>query len=259
MINVLVNGCNGRMGKEVINQMSEYPNMFLSCGFDINDEGLNTYPVYKKIEDIKSPVDVIIDFSTPVSTLNILEFALKNKIPIVIATTGFSGEEKEKIKKASKTIPIFQSANMSFNINLMSKIIAGLAPIFKDSDIEIIETHHNNKKDAPSGTALFLADSINKSLNNEMIYTFDRHLSNKKRNKNEIGFSSIRGGNIVGTHTVKFFGAHETFEITHTSYSRSVFANGALKAAEFLVTEPRGFYNMNNLINKKADGKLNLF
>lgn len=252
MINALINGCNGRMGKELINQMSLCPNMLLSCGFDINNECKNTFPVYKKIEEINSPVDVIIDFSVPTSSLNILKFAIENKIPIVIATTGFSAKENEEIKKASKIIPIFQSVNMSFNINLMSKIVSEIAPFFKDTDIEIIETHHSNKKDAPSGTALLLADSINKSLDNNMKYTFNRHSVHKKREKNEIGFSSIRGGNIVGEHTVKFFGLHETFEITHTSYSRSVYADGALKAAEFLVHQPIGLYSMNDLIAKTS-------
>lgn len=249
MINVLVNGCNGRMGKEVIKQMSEYPDMILSCGFDINDTGLNAFPVYQKLEDIKSPVDVIIDFSVPVSTLNILEFAMQNKIPIVIATTGFSKEEKNKITQSSNIIPIFQSANMSFTINLMSKILAQISPLLKNTDIEIIETHHNMKKDAPSGTALLLAHSINKSLNNTMKYTFNRHDINKKREKNEIGFSSIRGGNIVGEHTVNFFGLYETFEISHKTYSRTVFADGALKAAKFLINQPIGFYDMNDLID----------
>jgi len=249
MINVLVNGCNGRMGKEVIKQMRLYPNLHLSCGFDINDIGINEFPVYQKSEDINRPVDIIIDFSVPISTLNILEFAVENKIPIIIATTGFTIEEKEKIKEYSKSIPIFQSVNMSFDINLMSKIVSELALVLKDTDIEIIETHHNNKKDAPSGTALLLADSINKSLNNKKKYIFDRHCLNEKRQKNEIGFSSIRGGNIVGEHTVKFFSTNETFEITHTSYSRSVYADGALKAVEFLISKPAGFYDMNNLIN----------
>lgn len=248
MINVLVNGCNGKMGKEVINQISNYPNMFLSCGVDIYDTELNTFPVYQNPEDIKTHIDVIIDFSVPSSTLNILKFAIKNKIPIVIATTGFSEEDNEEIKKASKIIPIFQSYNMSFDINLMSKIVSEIAPILKDSDIEIIETHHNNKTDAPSGTALLLADSINKSLNNTMKYTFNRNSINKKREKNEIGFSSVRGGNIVGQHTVKFFNMYETFEITHTSYSRSVFAEGALKAANFIINKPCGLYDMNDLL-----------
>lgn len=145
---------------------------------------------------------------------------------------------------------------MSFDINLMSKIVSELAGILKDADIEIIETHHNAKKDSPSGTALLLADSINKSLNNKMKYVFDRHCTNKKRENNEIGFSSIRGGNIVGEHTVKFFSSNETFEITHTSYSRTVYADGALKAAEFLINMPTGFYDMNDLINNiKSDLK----
>ena len=256
MINVLVNGCNGRMGKEVIKQITIYPNMALSCGVDVNDNALNQFPVYENIEDINSPVDIIIDFSVPASTINILEFAVKNKIPTVIATTGFSTEEKEKIKNAGKIIPVFQSANMSFDINLMAKIVAKLAVLLEDADIEIIETHHNTKKDAPSGTSLLLADSINKSLDNKMKYIFDRHSTNKKREKDEIGFSSIRGGNIIGEHSVKFFTLNETFEITHTSYSRSVYADGAIKAAEFLLSKPVGFYNMNDLINNiKSDLK----
>lgn len=248
MINVLVNGCNGRMGQEVIKQMNAYPNLILSCGFDIKDEGLNTFPVYGDINKIQEPVDVIIDFSVPASTLNILKYANENKIPIVIATTGFSDEEMDIIKDYSKYIPVFKSANMSFDINLMSKIVAAIAPILKNTDIEIVETHHNRKKDAPSGTALLLADSINNALGNNMKYVFDRHSTSSKREPNEIGFSSIRGGNIVGEHSVKFFGEFETFEITHTSYSRTVFADGALKAAEFLVNKPIGFYDMNNLV-----------
>lgn len=251
MINVLVNGCNGRMGQKVIMQMSQYPNMHLSCGFDINDKIENTFPVYKKLEDIKSLVDIIIDFSVPSASLNILKYAIGNKIPIVIATTGFTDEQLNEIKIYSNNIPIFKSSNMSFDINLMSKILAEIAPLFKDTDIEIIETHHNQKKDAPSGTALLLADSINKSIGNTLKYNFDRHSIKEKREKNEIGFSSIRGGNIVGEHTVKFFGSDETFEITHTSYSRTVFADGAIKAANFLLNKPNGLYNMDDLLLNK--------
>ena len=251
MINVLLNGCNGKMGKEVIKQIQKYPNMNLSCGFDIGDSKENKFPIHKKIEDIVNPINIIIDFSVPACSLNILEFAVHNKLPIVIATTGFSDNEREKIKECSKIIPVFQSANMSFSINLMSKILYNIAPLLIDSDIEIIETHHNQKKDAPSGTALLLADSITQSLDNSLEYRFSRHDLHKKRNKNEIGFSSIRGGNIVGEHTVKFFGLHETFEISHISYSRSVFADGALKAAEFLINKPSGLYGMDDLIDKK--------
>lgn len=229
------------MGKEVIKIITEYPNMLLSCGFDINDNDLNAFPVYKNLEDIISPVDIIIDFSVPSCTLNILEFATKNKIPIVIATTGFSQEEMNKIKKVSNIIPIFQSVNMSLDINIMSKLASKLAIILKNTDIEIIETHHHNKKDSPSGTALLLADSINKSLNNEMKYTFDRHSIHNQRKKNEIGFSSIRGGNIVGEHTVKFFGLDETLEITHTCYSRSIYADRSSKSSS-IFNNPKNWF-----------------
>lgn len=251
MINVLLSGCNGKMGNEVINQIAKYSDMQIICGFDIVDKKLNNFPIYTKIEDINFPVDVIIDFSVPSSTLNILKFAVKNNTPIVIATTGFSNEEEKIIIKASETIPIFQSSNMSFNISLMSKIVGKLGSILKDTDIEIIETHHSNKKDAPSGTAFLLANSINKNLGNTMNYTFDRHSLKEKRNKNEIGFSSIRGGNIVGEHTVKFFSENETFEITHTSYSRNIYADGALKATNFLINKPAGLYNMDDLVKEK--------
>ena len=248
MINVLVNGCNGRMGQEVIKQIDNYPNLLLVAGFDKFDNGLNTFPVFTDINKINEKIDVIIDFSIPEATLNILEYAKKNNISVVIATTGFTDEQLDIIKDYSKYIPIFKSANMSFDICLMSKIVANLAQVLKDTDIEIVETHHNRKIDSPSGTAMLLADSINKSLGNKMKYTFDRHSIHAKREKNEIGISSIRGGNIVGEHSVKFFGPFETFEITHTSYSRSVFADGALKAAEFVANQPAGLYDMNDLV-----------
>lgn len=248
MINVLVNGCNGRMGQEVIKQMDNYSNLLLVAGFDKFDNNLNTFPVFTDIEKINEKVDVIIDFSVPVATLNLLEYAKQNNIAMVIATTGFTDEQLNIINDYSKYIPIFKSANMSFDICLMSKIVANLAQVLKDTDIEIIETHHNKKIDSPSGTAMLLADSINKSLGNKMKYTFDRSSVHSKRENNEIGISSIRGGNIVGEHTVKFFGPFETFEITHTSYSRSVFADGALKAAEFIASQPAGLYSMNDLV-----------
>lgn len=155
------------------------------------------------------------------------------------------------IDSFSKDIPIFKSSNMSYDINLMAKILTIIAPILKNTDIEIIETHHNRKIDSPSGTALLLADKINESLGNTLKYEFNRHNKQEKRSKNEIGFSSIRGGNIVGEHIVQFYGENETLEIKHTSYSRSVFAEGALKAAEFIVNKKSGLYNMDDLISKE--------
>lgn len=248
MINVLVNGCNGKMGQEVVNQIEQNSDFLVLAGFDKEDLGNTSYPVYTNLSSITVKPDVIIDFSVPIATLNILEYAKDSSIPVVIATTGLSDQQIRTVEEYSKSIPIFKSANMSYDINLMAKILSQIAPILKDSDIEIIETHHNRKVDAPSGTALLLADTINKSLENSMEYNFDRFSSREKRKPNEIGFSSIRGGNIVGEHTVKFYSPYETFEISHTSYSRSVFAEGALKATKFIINQPAGLYSMDDLL-----------
>ncbi len=248
MIKVLINGCNGRMGQVLVKEIDNFENLLLIGGFDINDNGLNTFPVYSNINDIKEKPDVIVDFSVPVASLNMLKYAVSSKTAMVIATTGFSKEELEIISEASKTIPIFKSSNMSFDINLMKKIVAEVALALKGNDIEIVETHHNRKIDAPSGTAITLADSINDALGGSMEYIYNRHDIHEKRKPNEIGFSSIRGGNIVGEHSVQFYGAHETFEIKHTSYSRDVFAEGALKACEFIFDKAPGLYNMDDMV-----------
>lgn len=248
MINVLINGCNGKMGMEVIEAVSANENFEVICGVDIENTGKYVFPVYTNILEIKEKPDVIIDFSIPKATMNILEYAKQNSVPIVIATTGFTDKENKYINECSKLIPIFKSANMSYDINLMKKIVAEVAKALNNADIEIIESHHNRKVDSPSGTALLLADSINKELNNSKKYNFDRFSKREKRDKNEIGFSSIRGGNIVGEHTVSFFGENETFEITHKAYSRKVFAEGALKGAEFLIKKSSGFYTMDDII-----------
>lgn len=247
MLEVMVNGCYGKMGQIVCDLIEQNENLVLKCGFDKNITGEFAFPVYDKIENIVEKPDVIIDFSIPVATLTILQYAVSNHVPIVIATTGFTNEEELIIKEASKKIPIFKSANMSYDIMIMKKLVQWLAPLLKNTDIEITETHHNRKIDSPSGTAQMLADSINKSLGNSLYYEYNRHDKHEKRNKNEIGINSIRGGNIVGEHTVQFFGEYETFEIKHTSYSRSLFAEGALKAADFIVTKSNGLYNMEDM------------
>lgn len=248
MIKVLINGCNGKMGQEVLNAINNNENFEVLNGVDIKENPGYTFPVYTNTNEIKEKPDVIIDFSVPVATMKILEYAKENNVPIVIATTGLSEEEKQKIKEYSKTIPIFQSANMSYDINLMKKVVAGVAKNLNQTDIEIVETHHNRKIDSPSGTALLLADSINNALDNKMEYNFNRFQNREKRKKNEIGFSSIRGGNIVGEHTVIFFGENESFEITHKAYSRGVFAEGALKGAEYIVGKENGYYSMDDII-----------
>ena len=247
MLEAMVNGCYGKMGQIVCDLIEQNENLVLKCGFDKNITGEFAFPVYDKIENIVEKPDVIIDFSIPVATLTILQYAVSNHVPIVIATTGFTNEEELIIKEASKKIPIFKSANMSYDIMIMKKLVQWLAPLLKNTDIEITETHHNRKIDSPSGTAQMLADSINKSLGNSLYYEYNRHDKHEKRNKNEIGINSIRGGNIVGEHTVQFFGEYETFEIKHTSYSRNLFAEGALKAADFIVTKSNGLYNMEDM------------
>lgn len=196
--------------------------------------GKNAFKVYTSPQDIPKNVDVIIDFSHPNISLSLLETAIKQQIAMVIATTGFSKEQLHQIHCASKHIPIYQSYNMSYSIHLISKIVSYLAKALSNVDIEILETHHRNKIDAPSGTALLLADAIVSALDTPMEYVYHRNQKTTTRSSNEIGISSIRGGNVVGEHSVFFFGEHETLEIKHTSYSRKLFAQGALKMAEQL-------------------------
>lgn len=237
MINVLINGIDGRMGQEVYSKVMSSDKFNYVGGIDIN-----------KTFDFSTPVDVIIDFSTPSGTFSVLEKAKEFNIPVVIATTGFTADENNIIKEYSSKLPIFKSSNMSYETNLMISVVSKIAQELRNSDIEIVETHHNKKIDSPSGTALMIADSINNSLDNTLHYEYDRHSKRAPRDKKEIGIHSIRGGTEVGKHTVFFFGDNECLEISHTTTSRGVFANGALKAAEFIINKPAGLYNMNDLI-----------
>ena len=248
MIKVLINGCSGKMGHVVADVIRDTSNFEICGGFDRKNINCD-FKVYTDINSIENKPDVIIDFSLPIATFKILEYAKSNKVPIVIATTGFTSDEELKIKEYSKYIPIFKSANMSYEINLITKLLSEITPKLKNNDIEIIETHHNRKVDAPSGTAILLADAINKSVDNSFEYEFNRFNKKEKRDKKKIGFSSIRGGNIVGEHAVLFFGENETLEIKHTAHSRNVFAEGALKAAEYLIEQDVGLYNMDDLLN----------
>lgn len=247
MISVLINGINGRMGQEVLKAVNNSSDFEVKCGIDTIISDYN-FPIYTDIDLIKEKPDIIIDFSIPDATMNILDYAKDNSIPIVIATTGFSEEQLQTISDYSKLIPIFRSGNMSYEINIMANIVAKLATQLKDSDIEIVETHHRNKIDSPSGTALILADSINEALDNKMEYQYNRHSVRQKRPNAEIGIHSIRGGTEIGKHTVMFLGQNESFEITHTVTSRSIFAEGALKAARFLVKQKPALYNMKDFI-----------
>lgn len=246
---VLINGANGKMGGEVLKAIESQPEFEVVCGFDCQDSNNKGFHIYSDITKIKEKVDVIIDFSVPVATFKILEYAVETKTPIVIATTGFTAEEIEKIENISKQIPVFRSSNMAFDINLMASLVQEIAKVLTNADIEILETHHNRKVDSPSGTAILLANAINEVLENKKEYNFDRMQKRESRKKEEIGFASVRGGNIVGEHTVKFFGENETLEVKHTAYSRQVFAEGALRAAKFVVKQQAGLYDMKSLIS----------
>lgn len=249
MISVLINGCNGNMGKELNNYINSIDNFYTLCGFDKIDNGNNNFPVYTIFDNIKEKPDIIIDFSSPTASINMLDYATFKKIPMVIATTGFSNEQLNYIKESSKFIPIFKSSNMSLEINIMCSLVSKLSKLLNECDIEIVETHHKNKIDAPSGTALMIANSIKNSLNQNLTYTYDRCTLREKRKSNEIGIHSIRGGTEVGKHTVLFLGDNESFEITHTVSSRKIFARGAIKAASFIINKSNGLYGMEDLVS----------
>lgn len=248
MIKAVLSGCGGAMGKNIVVTSGNFENIDIVCGYD--RPGVTAdFPVVSDFYDIKQEVDIVIDFSHPSVLEKELEFCTENKIPVVLATTGYTSEQIAKIKQASEVIPVFFTANMSLGVNIMNALCQQAAAILADQfDIEIVEKHHNKKIDAPSGTALLLADGMNEVLNDSYTYEFDRHSKRKKREKKEIGISSVRGGSIVGEHTVLFAGDNECLEIKHTAFSKGVFATGALNAAAWLVSQPAGLYDMKNFL-----------
>ncbi len=249
MIRILLVGCNGKMGQIVARTCMYKEGMSVVAGIDSSTKEGNSFPVYTHTSQVKEVVDVIIDFSHPSALADILEYATEKSYPVVIATTGHSDEQKLLIEQASLTIPVLLSANMSLGINLILDLVKRAAKTLNGAfDIEIIEKHHNQKIDAPSGTALAIADAINSSLpGNEMKYVYDRHSSMQKRTRDEIGIHSIRGGTITGEHTILFAGNDEMIEIKHTAVSKELFAEGALKAAAFLYDKAPGYYKMQDI------------
>ncbi|MCX8130238.1 MAG: 4-hydroxy-tetrahydrodipicolinate reductase [Clostridia bacterium] len=251
MINVLMSGCNGKMGQVITRLASEDNELKIAAGYDISNTISNPYPVFTNISSCDVNVDVIIDFSNPAAFESLLEFALSKKIPLVMATTGLSQSNIKMLESASKQIPVFFSANMSLGVNLLIDLVKKAARILESNfDIEIIEKHHNQKVDAPSGTALAIADAINTVLEQKHEYMYDRHSRRKKRSKTEIGIHAVRGGTIVGDHSVIFAGNDEIIEINHTATSKEIFAVGALRAAKFLFDKKPGIYDMASLIGK---------
>ena len=250
MVRVILSGANGKMGKVISRIVSEMENVCIVAGIDINDEPANDYPVYKEAFDVTEKADVIIDFSHPMCLEQVLDYACKNKIPAVIATTGLSENQKELIKRCSEKVPVFFSANMSLGINLIIDLAKRAAKLLEGSfDIEIVERHHRQKIDAPSGTALAIADEISSVLSEVPAYVYDRHSQRKKRTNTEIGLHSVRGGTIVGDHEIIFAGTDEVIEIAHHAASKEVFAVGAVRAAQFICKMKPGLYSMSDLVS----------
>jgi len=251
MIKFILSGCNGRMGQAITRLVANKDESEIVAGVDLYDGIKNSFPVYSKISDVVEKADVIIDFSNPESIDSIIEYAINKKLPVVISTTGHSPAQKDLVEKASKSTAIFMSGNMSIGINLLMSLISQAAKTLEGNfDIEIIEKHHNKKIDAPSGTALMLANAVNDALENKCDYVYERESKREKRSNTEIGIHSIRGGTIVGEHSVLFIGQDEEIEIKHTATSREVFAVGAIKAAQFMVGKSSGNYSMKDVIEQ---------
>ena len=250
MTRIIMNGCNGAMGQTITKIVAEDTDAVIVAGIDPFDGKENEYPVFKSLAECDVDADVIIDFSATAAVDALLEQAVLKKLPVVLCTTGLSKEQLEKVQEASKHVAIFKSANMSLGINMLLKLVQEAAKVLAeaDFDIEIVEKHHNKKVDAPSGTALALADSINEALENVYEYKYDRSQERKKRDKYEIGISAVRGGSIVGEHEVIFAGQDEVIEFKHTAYSKAVFAKGAVEAAKYLAGKPAGHYEMRDVI-----------
>lgn len=254
MVRAIMHGCNGHMGQVITGLISEDADIEIVAGIDLNDCRDNGYPVFTNIWDCDVDADVIIDFASAKATDELLKFGVERQIPMVLCTTGLSEEQTAAVEEASGKVAILKSANMSLGINMLMKLLQDAARILAPAgfDIEVVEKHHNRKLDAPSGTALALADSVNEALDERYAYTYDRSQVRRKREKTEIGISSVRGGTIVGEHDVIFAGTDEVITFSHQAYSRAVFGKGAVQAAKFLAGKGPGHYQMSDVIDAQV-------
>ena len=249
MTRVIMHGCNGRMGQAIVGLISSDEDACIVAGVDKFDQGKNSFPVYESIEDCEIEADVIIDFSNAKAVPSVLEFALNRNKPFICCTTALSDDTVNAILAASEKIAVFKSANMSLGINMMVELCRKATKIlYPEFDIEIVEAHHNRKLDAPSGTAMMIANAIDQEIPDNVEYVYDRHSVNKARSKQEIGISSIRGGNIVGEHSAMFISDEEILTISHSAQTRDVFAKGALTAAKFMAGKESGYFTMSDVI-----------
>lgn len=253
MTRAIMNGCNGKMGQCITQICAQDQDIEIVAGIDMYDGIKNTYPVFASLAECTVDADVIIDFSNAKAVDALVDYCVEKQIPVVLCTTGLSEEQLQKVEQAYEKVAILKSANMSLGINTLMELLKKAATVFAPAgfDMEIVEKHHNQKLDAPSGTALALADSMNDALEDAYTYKYDRSQERKKRDKYEIGISAVRGGNIVGEHEVIFAGQDEVIEFKHTAYSKAVFAKGAVEAAKFLNGKGAGHYDMADVIAAK--------
>ena len=250
MVKIIMHGCNGHMGQVISGIVEKDPDAEIVAGIDIADQGKNSYPVFTDIDACQVEADAIIDFSSAKATDKLLEYSAARQIPVVLCSTGLSQEQLAKVEETSRKVAVLKSANMSRGINTLLKLVQDAARVLAAAgfDMEIVEKHHRLKLDAPSGTALALADSINEAMDNQYHYVYDRSQKREKRDDKEIGISAVRGGTIVGEHEIIFAGQDEVIEFKHTAYSKAIFGKGAVEAAKFLAGKPAGRYDMSDVI-----------
>ena len=250
MTRVIMHGCNGRMGQMISGLCTDDPEIGIVAGVDTYTEQKNDYPVFASIDQCDVAADAIIDFSNASAVDGLLDYCETKQIPVVLCSTGLSEEQLAKVDEASKKVAVLKSANMSLGINTLMSLLKQAVKVLAPAgfDVEIVEKHHNQKLDAPSGTALALADSINEAMDNRYEYVYDRSDRRAKRDAKELGISAVRGGTIVGEHEVIFAGTDEVIEFKHTAYSRAVFGKGAIQAAKFLHGKAAGYYDMSDVI-----------
>ena len=250
MVKIIMHGCNGHMGQVISGIVEKDPDAEIVAGIDIADQGKNSYPVFTDIDACQVEADAIIDFSSAKATDKLLEYSAARQIPVVLCSTGLSQEQLAKVEETSRKVAVLKSANMSLGINTLLKLVQDAAKVLAAAgfDMEIVEKHHRLKLDAPSGTALALADSINEAMDNQYHYVYDRSQKREKRDDKEIGISAVRGGTIGGEHEIIFAGQYEVIEFKHTAYSKAIFGKGAVEAAKFLAGKPAGRYDMSDVI-----------
>lgn len=250
MLRVIIHGCNGAMGRMLAQVIANEPEIEIAAGVDVQENPALPFPVYTSWEACQTEADAVIDFSAAAAADGVLQVCGDRKLPLVLASTGLTEEQLEHVRQVSREIPLVQSYNMSLGINTLAKVLGQITPLLAEAgfDIEIVERHHRRKVDAPSGTALLLADAVNQSVDGRYHYVYDRSDVRQKRDPDEIGISSVRGGTIVGVHDVIFAGEDEVIELNHQAFSRAVFAKGAIAAAKFLQSKEPGYYTMRDVI-----------